>query len=100
MTLLNEFLDAVPNAGALGRHVWQSTLFVGLCWFAAVLFKHRSASLRYSLWLAASVKFLVPFSVLVGLGTYAVEFTNIRVVPENWTSNSNVAPQVKVVDPS
>jgi protein involved in polysaccharide export with SLBB domain/beta-lactamase regulating signal transducer with metallopeptidase domain len=100
MTLLNVLWEAVPDAGAVGRHVWQSTLFVGLCWFAALLLKHHRASIRYSLWLAASVKFLVPFSVLVGVGTYVAEFTNIRVVPEKWAATSNVASQVKAAEPS
>ena len=57
-------------APALGNHLWQSTLFavtVGL--LTLVLWKYH-ARVRYCLWLAASVKFLIPFSLLVGIGSY------------------------------
>lgn len=54
--------------GALASHLLQSTVF-GLA--AALLtlgFRNNQARVRYWLWLAASVKFLVPFQVLVLLG--------------------------------
>ena len=55
-------------APGLGNHLWQSTLFGFLVWgFTLVLRKNR-AQVLYRLWLAASVKFLVPFSLLIGLG--------------------------------
>jgi TonB family protein len=53
---------------ALANHVWQSTLFaIVIAVFSLALRKNR-ASLRHHLWLAASLKFLVPFSLLVVLG--------------------------------
>src|SRR5262245_52460202 len=53
---------------ALGNHLWQSTLFA-LCVAALVLALRRNgASVRSALWLAASVKFLVPFAALSALG--------------------------------
>src|SRR5262249_49023524 len=33
-----------------------------------LIFRRNRASVRYSLWLAASLKFLIPFSILVGVG--------------------------------
>jgi beta-lactamase regulating signal transducer with metallopeptidase domain len=51
------------------NHLWQSTVFAaaaGLLTFA--LRKHR-APVRYWLWFAASIKFLIPFSVLVTIGS-------------------------------
>jgi protein involved in polysaccharide export with SLBB domain/beta-lactamase regulating signal transducer with metallopeptidase domain len=95
MSPLNVLWEAVPSASALFHHLWQSTLFVGACWFAARLLNHNRASVRYSVWLAASVKFLVPLSVLVGVGSYAGDFTNIRVVPDKWVAGSNV----KTIEP-
>ena len=35
MSLLNNVLEVFPDAGAWGSHLWQSTLFVGVCWLAA-----------------------------------------------------------------
>src|SRR5262245_59017775 len=52
----------------LANHLWQSTLFAaGAAVLALILRQHR-AQVRYWLWLTASLKFLVPFSVFVALG--------------------------------
>src|SRR5262245_41796937 len=99
MSPLNILLKSIPSATALGNHVWQSTLFIGACWLAARLLKHNRASIRYSIWLAASVKFLFPFSILIGIGAYAGEFTNIRVVPEGWSVGSSVGLHLNAVEP-
>jgi bla regulator protein blaR1 len=53
---------------AVANHLWQSTLFGSAVWLVTLLLRSNAASLRHRLWLAASVKFLVPFSILVGLG--------------------------------
>jgi bla regulator protein blaR1 len=53
---------------SLANHLWQSTLFAAAVWLVTLLLRSNAASLRHRLWLAASVKFLVPFSLLVGLG--------------------------------
>lgn len=49
-------------------HLWQSTLFVGTAWLVALSLRTNRARLRYWVWFAASAKFLIPFSLLVGLG--------------------------------
>ena len=55
--------------GALGNHLWQSTLFtVGIACLA-LIFRRKPAIVRYWLWLIASIKFLVPFAALVAVGT-------------------------------
>jgi uncharacterized protein (TIGR03435 family) len=53
---------------ALANHLWQSTLFAGAMGLLALFLRRNSAALRHGLWLAASVKFLVPFSLLIALG--------------------------------
>jgi uncharacterized protein (TIGR03435 family) len=53
---------------ALMVHLWQSTWFVAIAWLATLALRRHGARLRYWLWTAASVKFLVPFSWLVGIG--------------------------------
>ena len=56
------------NLTSLGNHVWQSTLCVGIAWLLTLAMRKNHAAVRYWIWLAASVKFLVPFSLFVSLG--------------------------------
>jgi beta-lactamase regulating signal transducer with metallopeptidase domain len=53
---------------ALLDHLWQSTLFAGGIALLAPLFRGNRAAIRYGLWFTASVKFLLPFSLLENLG--------------------------------
>jgi uncharacterized protein (TIGR03435 family) len=55
--------------GAVGDHLWQSTLFAAAVSLLALALRRNRAQVRYWLWLAASLKFLVPFAVLTALGT-------------------------------
>lgn len=50
------------------NHLWQSTLCLGIACALAWLLRKNRAAVRYRIWLAASVKFLVPFALLVWLG--------------------------------
>src|SRR5262249_1003944 len=52
----------------LTNHLWQSTLFAGGVWLLSMLLRNNRAGVRYWLWLAASVKFLAPFSMVLPLG--------------------------------
>ena len=54
---------------AVADHLWQSTVFVVLAAVLTLALKENQARVRYWLWLAASLKFLLPFSVLVLLGS-------------------------------
>ncbi|MES1262944.1 MAG: M56 family metallopeptidase, partial [Peristeroidobacter soli] len=54
---------------ALINHLWQSTLFCCGAWLITLGLRANSASLRHWIWLLASVKFLVPFSLLFLLGS-------------------------------
>jgi uncharacterized protein (TIGR03435 family) len=55
--------------GELTNHLWQSTLFALVAGLLAVLFRKNRANIRYALWLSASLKFLLPFSVLISVGS-------------------------------
>jgi bla regulator protein BlaR1 len=57
-------------ASAVGNHLWQSTLFAGIAGLLTLPLRKNHARDRYWLWLAASVKFLIPFSVLVAVGSH------------------------------
>jgi len=56
--------------GALINHLWQSTLFCCGAWLITLVLRANSASLRHWIWLLASVKFLVPFSLLFLIGSF------------------------------
>jgi bla regulator protein blaR1 len=51
-------------------HLWQSTAFVVAPALLALVLKNNKARMRYWLWLAASLKFLIPFALLVGMGSH------------------------------
>ena len=63
---MSEWLRAM--GAAVGNHLWQSTAFAAVAWGLTLALRRNPARVRYGVWLAASVKFLVPFSLLVGLG--------------------------------
>src|SRR5690242_9470183 len=52
----------------LANHLWQSSLFALAIGAATLFFRRNRASIRHALWLVASLKFLVPFSLLAALG--------------------------------
>jgi beta-lactamase regulating signal transducer with metallopeptidase domain len=49
-------------------HLWQSTLVLLAAWVLARVCRRNSAAVRYWIWLVASAKFLVPFTLLQQLG--------------------------------
>jgi len=51
-------------------HLWQSNLFAGAAALLTLTLTRNGAGLRFWLWFAASVKFLVPFAALAMLGEY------------------------------
>jgi len=53
---------------AIGNHLWQSTVFAAAVAVLTIALRHQQARVRYALWLAASLKFLVPFSLLIAVG--------------------------------
>jgi len=55
-------------APAIANHLWQSTLFLAAAGLLTLLLRKNHARVRYWLWLAASVKFMIPFSLLVSAG--------------------------------
>jgi TonB family protein len=51
------------------NHLWQSTLVAAAIAALAALLRNDAAHSRYWLWWAASVKFLLPFSLVTALGS-------------------------------
>src|SRR5579864_738864 len=75
----------------LANHLWQSTVFVGAMWGLTLSMRRNRAAVRYWLWLAASLKFLIPFSFLVGTGSQLGRRTASEIDPSQW---SFVAEQI------
>ncbi len=70
MTLDDLLPVLTDSAPALKNHLWQSTLFALAVALLALLLRRNQARTRCWLWLAASLKFLLPFSLLVALGSH------------------------------
>src|SRR4051812_1409167 len=51
-------------------HLWQSTAFLGLIWLLTAALRNYPARIRCSFWIAASLKFLVPFALLSAFGSH------------------------------
>jgi bla regulator protein BlaR1 len=54
----------------IANHLWQSTLFAAIAGLLTLLLRNNHASTRYSLWFLASMKFLLPFSLLTYVGNH------------------------------
>jgi bla regulator protein blaR1 len=66
--MIPENLSAI--ATAVANHLWQSTLFAILAAVSTLALRKNQARVRHHLWLAASLKFLVPFALLVNVGSH------------------------------
>jgi hypothetical protein len=71
--MIQQSLSSIWTALApgVGNHLWQSTLFAAVAGLLTLALRKNHARARYWLWLAASLKFLVPFSLLTALGSRA-----------------------------
>jgi uncharacterized protein (TIGR03435 family) len=53
---------------ALANHLWQSTAMTGIAWLLSLSLRQNHARLRYWVWMIASIKYLIPFSLLIATG--------------------------------
>jgi bla regulator protein blaR1 len=56
--------------GEISNHLWQSTLFAIAVGLISVALRRNQARIRYWLWFSASVKFFVPFTLLITFGSH------------------------------
>jgi bla regulator protein blaR1 len=61
---------------SLANHLWQSTVFGIAMAVLALAFCNSRAYVRFGLWLSASLKFLIPFSLLLGFGGHLAPATS------------------------
>ncbi|MGH9441885.1 MAG: M56 family metallopeptidase [Thermoanaerobaculia bacterium] len=69
---------------ALADHICQSTLFAAAVGLLALALRKSPARTRHRLWTAASVKFLVPFSLLIGMGSQIAFPWNAASPESRW----------------
>jgi bla regulator protein BlaR1 len=65
---------------AFADHLWQSTLFCLAAGLSTWILRKYPARVRYWLWFAATVKFLIPFSLLLGIGSHLAWMPNSAVM--------------------
>ncbi|MGH9421652.1 MAG: M56 family metallopeptidase, partial [Thermoanaerobaculia bacterium] len=69
----------------LENHLWQSSLCAAVVWLLTFVLRKNRAAVRYWLWLAASAKFLVPFSLLVSIGGHIGWRSAPAIGQPQWT---------------
>jgi uncharacterized protein (TIGR03435 family) len=93
-------------ASFLVTHIWQTTLFGGVVWLLnAMLLRENRPKTRYALWLAASLKFVIPFAALSALGGKLGWFRHGKSVAssglihaiDQMTQRVTAGPRVSVV---
>jgi beta-lactamase regulating signal transducer with metallopeptidase domain len=65
----------------IANHLWQSTLFAFVAGLLALVLGRYGPQARYVLSLAASAKFLIPFSILTTAGSWFGQHTDVPVSP-------------------
>jgi beta-lactamase regulating signal transducer with metallopeptidase domain len=87
----------------LALHLWQSTVILVAAWVLTRVCRRNSAEIRYWIWFCASLKFLVPFSLLQQLGDHLGRTlpSPIEVAP-TWleTGSAIFVPSLGAVDHS
>ncbi len=57
------------TAELIVNHLWQSSCFALLAGLLAFMLREDSPKVRYWVWLSASLKFFVPWALLMSLGS-------------------------------
>jgi len=65
----------------LANHLWQSTLFAAAAGLLTLALRKNRAQTRYCVWLVASVKFLIPFALLVDVGSHFGQYAAPAISP-------------------
>jgi beta-lactamase regulating signal transducer with metallopeptidase domain len=60
-------------------HLWQSTMVAALAALLTLALRNNGARIRFWLWFAASLKFLVPFAALAALGEMLARFAPVTL---------------------
>src|SRR5690349_17246729 len=74
---------------AIANHLWHCTLFAMLAALITVPLRPYQAKVRYWVWFAASVKFVIPFSALMSFGALTAPTTR-PAAGVSWASPAAV----------
>jgi uncharacterized protein (TIGR03435 family) len=85
---------------AVANHLWQSTVFAAVAGLLTLALRKNRAAARYWLWLAASVKFLVPFLVFATLGSHFGPREPARITPPIATAIEQVSLPFTALSPA
>ena len=80
---------------ALLDHLWQSSLVALLAALLALAVRRNGARIRFWLWFAASMKFLLPFALLSALGE-----SLSRVYPHAIPTPALIQPALRLAEPA
>jgi uncharacterized protein (TIGR03435 family) len=82
----------------VSNHLWQSTLFAAVIALAAVALRRKHAGIRYALWWAASIKFIVPFAAFGAIGAAIGSRASMHVLLPAPTFLTGIASTPFVVE--
>jgi bla regulator protein BlaR1 len=79
--------------GAWSNDLWQSTWFAIAVGLLTMVFRKNRAQVRYWLGLSASIKFLLPFSMLMSLGSHLNWAPTARKIsaPAAWFAMTQIS---------
>jgi uncharacterized protein (TIGR03435 family) len=82
----------------VSNHLWQSTLFAAAVALAVVTLRRKHAGIRYALWWAASIKFVVPFAAFGAIGAAIGSRAAVHVPPPAPSFLTDIASTPFVVE--
>ena len=89
---------------SIADHVWQSTLFACVAGLLTLALRKNRARVRHWVWVTASLKFLIPLSVLIGLSSH-IEWrrvptaSNVSLAIEEVSEPFNTLPVARAAEP-
>lgn len=80
-------------SAAIVNHLWQSTLVMLVAWLLTLALRRNQARTRYWVWMATSLKLLVPFSLLAAIGDW------LRPASMSPIENTQLMNAMKIAHP-
>jgi len=77
----------------VANHLWQSTVFAIAAGLLPLALRKNRAAVRYWIWFAASMKFLIPFSLLTAIGRQFESSAVAVVTPPQFAAVIHQASQ-------
>src|SRR5215813_6050692 len=74
-------------------HLWQSSWFAALAWALTVALRRNGAHVRYWIWFGASLKFLIPFALLVRAGSLIQWHSTVPEYQQSWIATAEQLSQ-------